>query len=264
MALVDHVSRLTRPVRARVALPVAHALLRTRASDRFLVSYPRSGSTWVRAILAAIIDPAAGFEFDVFNRMIPGVSGRRLPHIARMRGPRLVHSHCGYRRDLRRVAYLVRDGRDVVVSYYHYTTAREGIDMPFETWLELYLRRGYGARWHDHVEGWLTKGREKLGADMLVVRFEDLRAGTEPKVREIARFLGVPAEPDAIGHAVRMAGLEKARQREDAESGGTRRRNARFYRSGAVGQWEAYRGGAAWRTFMEVSRRALSLAGYEE
>lgn len=264
MRTLNLVRDLPNKLRRNYSLPLAHALVRTHATDQYIVSFPRSGSTWLRTILAGIIDPHAGYEPEVFNRILPGVSGRRLPLVWSLRDPRIIHSHTTFISSLPKAVYVVRDGRDSLVSFYHYSTTRNGIDMPFEEWFDLYCRRWYGPRWHDHVESWLTKGKQKLGAALMVLRFEDLKADPVGHVGQVADFLGLNPNHSAIHHAVEMASLDQARKREARAFGRLQSEDQSFYRGGRTGQYQDYLQGDMYDRFMRISECALTLAGYKK
>ena len=253
---------LTSVVRRNASLPLAHALVRPQLGDRWIVSYPRSGSTWLRTILAALIYGEGGADPDVFNRVIPGVSGRRLPLVWLAPEPRLLHSHTTFRNGLSRVVYLVRDGRDAITSFYHYSTTRRGQPMDFAAWYQLYSRRAYGPRWHEHVYGWLTAGRDRLGDQLLVVNFERLRSDPLSTVRQVASFLEVSRDDMAIERALDMAGLDRARTREARALGRPLTDNESFYRGGRIGQWEGTFPPSTYMDFMNRARQAMTLAGY--
>jgi hypothetical protein len=251
-------------VRAKYSLRLAHALLRPRKGDRFLASFPRSGSTWLRAILTNILDPTARGDPRVFNRLIPGVSLGRLAQVMALPAPRLIHTHTPFRRDLGRAVYLCRDGRDVLVSYYHYQVTRQGLAdrLPFPAWFERYASGRLGQRWHENVESWLVVGARALGDNLLVVKFEALKADPRVQVGRIADFLGLGAGPERIERAIADASLESSRAWERRLDGAVADPNASFYRGGGRGQWQAVFTPPIERQFMNLSRRALELGGY--
>src|SRR5260221_8061143 len=93
------------------------------ARDAFIVSYPRSGNTWLKFVLVHLLTGKAADLTD-HESIVPYVgSHRKAPHVLPS-GGRLLKSHEPYRRDYgsayQRGAYIVRDGRDVAVSYYYY------------------------------------------------------------------------------------------------------------------------------------------------
>jgi estrone sulfotransferase len=250
--------------RRNVSLAVNHALIAKHSTDQYIVAFPRSGSTWLRTILGGLIEPENGFEPAVFNVLIPSVGLGRMKLVWALQDPRIIMSHTTFRPRLRRVVYMVRDGRDAVVSFYHLGTTRQGRKMPFPEWFEGYCNRQYGPRWDENVTGWLTKGRQHLGDNLLLVKFEDLKKAPMPFIEKIAKYLGIPADEQSMSRAIEMAGLDKAREREKLEKGKISDPNASFYRGGKTGQWQEYLSGPLYQRFMELSGSALKLAGYSE
>ena len=61
--------------------------------DTFLVSYPKSGNTWVRFLLANLIYPNETVGFANINRLLPapGVSSKRF--LRNLPRPRILKSH---------------------------------------------------------------------------------------------------------------------------------------------------------------------------
>jgi hypothetical protein len=201
--------------------------------------------------------------------MIPGVSIRKASHINALPSPRILKSHSWYRPSIPAAVYLVRDGRDVLVSRYHYRVTRRGRadEESFLQFFDRYCQGTYGQLWHQNVESWLGEGKSSMGERLMVVRFEDLKAGTETVFGEIAHFLQVPASPDQLREAVQAASLERQREIERSRWqslwGRTPSQNESFYRGGTSGQWKDYFTPSIEQRFYEISSRALTLAGYD-
>lgn len=263
MKTIERICDLPLRLRRNLSLPIAHSLIRTHDTDQFIVSYPRSGSTWLRSILAGIIDPIGGCEFETFNRILPGLSGRSLPRVWTLKHPRIIHSHTLFRRRIPKAVYLIRDGRDSLISFYHFNITRNGKEMPFSDWFDLYCRRWYGPRWDENVESWLKIGKKKLGNNLLVKKFETLKSDPETSIREIAYFLDLPTQPKAIKNALEMASLKKAKERETRKAGPIKNPDASFYRGGKSGQWKEYMDTPIYERFIKISENAFSLAGYD-
>ena len=264
MNLFDRLQVTIKHGRSHITLPLAHMLLGSHTDSAFIVAYPRSGSTWLRTMLCNILIPEAQGDPRIFNVVIPGVSLRRLPLVRRAReaGYRFVHSHTTYRRGFSKVLYLVRDGRDALVSQYHYNTTRNGKEMNFPIWFELYRLGLYGKRWHNHVESWLVQGKSELGSDMLTIRFEDLKQDTLAVMQKVTDFLDIIAPREMIEQAIRDASIEKSRYWEKKLVGQPKTDNASFYRGGRSKQWKDYFGEKELNQFMDMSERTLRLAGY--
>lgn len=218
--------------RTHLTYPLAHAILQNYMSHNFLVSYPRSGSTWLRTMLCNVLDPSAQGDPRVFNQRIPGVTIRRLPLVtkAAKTNPVIYHSHTRYISGFKKVVYVVRDGRDSIVSLYHYTTTRNGNYMDFSEWFKMYKQGFFGVKWHAHVESWLTRGAKELGDNFLLIRFEDMKRDTVTSLSTILKFMGIETSSDRLKDAIENASIEKARHWERLLTGEPPNQNASFYR----------------------------------
>lgn len=264
IALFDKLKILAKHGRSHLTLPLAHGLLRDSAKAFFIVAYPRSGSTWMRTVLCNILVPDAKGDPRVFNEKIPGVSLRRLLLVKRTIKDLhpIIHSHTSFHRKLTKVLYLVRDGRDALVSYYHYTITRNDKHMDFSTWFKLYRWGFYGKHWHTHVESWLINGKSKLGSDLLLLRFEDLKENPIDCIKVASAFFGISASHQEIAQAVQDATLEKGRSWEQTLIGKLKTLDASFYRGGKSKLWPDYFTEKEMAQFMAMSKHAMSLAGY--
>lgn len=236
-------------------------LLRSRPADQFIVAFPRSGSTWLRTMLTNVLVPGANSNPKVFNARIPGVTFRKLRHLYALPSPRLMMTHSPWLPAFGRVVYVVRDGRDALVSYYHYATTRAGLDQPFDAFLDDYYRGLHGTPWHEHVEGWLGHGITHLGPDLHVVRFEQLKRDTVGELGRVLAFLSIEATPEQIDSAIALASMDNVKRLEGQRRGPLASPDASFYRGGTTGDGRALLTGARLARFEAVSTRALELAG---
>ncbi len=255
-------------LRSRASLVVGHRLIGRRKGDRFLASFPRSGNTWLRTILTNVLQPDAHSDPDVFNRVIPGVSIRGAPAVRGAKSPRLIKTHSWFQAGMGRTVYVVRDGRDALVSLYHYSTfysaVRHGHGRAtgFEAFFNSYRRGAFGQTWEENVTSWLGEGRARLGDDLLVVRFEDLKAEPLAVARRICGFLAIAADETGLERAVTEARLENMRAIERQKLGASSDPRASFYRGGERGQWHDYLTEEMLRELRRSASRAMELAGY--
>lgn len=245
-----------------LSLEVGHQLIRTKAEDQFLVSFPRSGNTWMRTMLAVLINPAADGDPEFTRKRIPGISISNSKIIRSQDPPRLIKSHTWYRKDIPRAVYLVRDGRDVMVSLYHYYITRQGKNLSFPTFFNDYLAGKYGQHWHNNVESWLIHGREELNNDLLVIKFEDLKSDTYHTLERTACFLKLPSGEEQLTQAIKAANLARMRDIEIQRKGPIADENESFYRGGKMGEWKKYFDPQIEKQFFSKASKALQLAGY--
>ena len=228
--------------------------------DLLIVSFPRSGSTWVRFMLANLIvgsDRPLGFE--TMEEHVPDLHTPGIEDILRKMPPgRLLKSHSLYDQQYKRVVYLVRDGRDTMVSYYHYHCPHN-LQATFIDFLRIHHVIWPGA-WHRHVESWLD---HKDGLSLLLVRYEDLLTDPDDQLRRIADFAALPADQERIAQAVRNCEFATL-QKIETEKGGFRTDNPgfRFFRTGRSGTWKEYFGPEHKELFKRLANPTLLRLGY--
>ena len=249
-------------LRQFLSLEIGHFLVTNRPGDQYLVSFPRSGNTWMRTMLAYLLDPASENNPDIRNKLILGVSIQHAFLINRMKSPRYIKSHTWYRKEIPRAVYIVRDGRDVIVSLYHYYITRRSKSMSFPDFFIAYLQGRFGQRWHLNVKSWLLEGQKKMGDNLLIIHFENMKSDTQRMLRETADFLGIYYSECQIESAVKAASLSRMRKVEEARRGSLGDENESFYRGGESGEWQEYMSPDLESAYIEVAGNALRIAGY--
>lgn len=185
--------------------------LKVRDSDTFLVSYPRSGNTFLRYLLAQIIDSDAGGDMANLNRLVPDMYKVKL--WIGQRRPRIIKSHEHFQPQYPKSVYIHRDGREVAVSFYNFRRFFGGRDEEFSVFLDRFLsgRLAFGA-WHKHVEGWVNNAHEDGQSAILLVSYTDLINDTENELTRICKFLGIDATPERIRASVEYSSKENMRK----------------------------------------------------
>lgn len=231
-------------------------------NDIFLVSYPRSGNTWVRFLIGNLLrgaeeDPV---DFHTLPEAVPNLQDKsHWPLIRNMSPPRLLKMHELPDRRFRRVIYILRDGRDVTVSYYNYLCGLGKFQGSFPE----FLRSRYGPwRWARHVSAWLNNPEDR---ELVMVRYEDLLVDTAQQLRRIAEFANLPDDEDSIARAVRHSRFENVKKME-----GTRGRprwndtNLKFARKGKAGDWQNWFEPAHIEEFNRQAGHILRQFGYAD
>lgn len=196
-------------------------------ADAFIASYPKSGRTWLRFILANYLNERfdLGLRVDLQNmfKVLPndGLSAERgLPAFSfrdRPGMPLVVVSHARYQPWLfkgRSVIFLLRDPRDLMVSAYFHQT---GHKHRFAGSLSEFLRDPELGL-VDYI-GYLNSWATALGAHRhLVIGYEQLSSDPEAASEAVLGFLGVPVERALVQQAV-VAGRFEAMQALERETG---------------------------------------------
>jgi hypothetical protein len=215
--------------------------------DVFLVSYPRSGNTWLRFLVANLLAPDGSMTFANLESRISDVYKCTRKELVRFPRPRILKSHEYFDPRYKQVIYIVRDPRDVVISYYFFQLKRGQIKDGHE-WRQ-YVRhflRGeldpYGS-WCENVVTWLAARGNCPG--FLLLRYEDMLARTERELTKVASFLGLERSPEQLRKAIELSSAERMRSLEEKEANlwvGTRgtRKDINFVRTAISGGWHNF------------------------
>lgn len=229
-----------------------------------IVSFPKSGRTWVRVMLSRYKQQLLGIpEFHLYLHRIYAESPARAPqilfshgvgnyptnrrearwfHLLRWLGieqdtvSRMDISHCAGAR----VVFLVRDPRDVVISYYHHRSKR----LPSYRYRgdvgEFIRDRHFGI---GHLVAWMNFLLEQARQyEHLFVFYEDMRNDPRGELERILRFAGFDIDPAVVEDAVAFGSFENMKRLETQGSYGKELRqrisgdpNSMKVRKGRVG-----------------------------
>lgn len=229
-----------------------HELKKLRKADCVIVTCPKSGRTWLRIMLSRLVQGRYGFPdtavigttaFHRANPSLPGIFFTHDSYIGDYTGNR--ESKADYFG--KRIIFLVRDPRDIAVSAYFQWKFRtdkhkralhssffEGRDLSvFDFAMH---PKGSLKKNIDRMNSW-SLARPRLG-DMLVVRYEDLRAEPEKWLTQVADFTGYIATHEEIAAAVEFASLENMKKMEQEGSFGDK---SRRFSSGTQASSDAYK-----------------------
>ena len=258
---------LHRPGRSLLILP----------DDIFLVSFPKSGNTWTRFLLANLRFPEEPATWANINRLIPDPTGTAKRDFDRMTRPRIIKSHECFDPRYPRVIYIVRDPRDVVLSQYHYHRKIRKLDdeSPLEQFVTRFLAGEtcpHGS-WGQNVATWLYTSENS--PRFLLLRYEDLVADTARELAKVVSFLQLSAGLEQIAQAVERSSADRMRQLEKKQTDKNElvkgsRKDLSFVRAAGSGGWRSElpapmvaRIEAAWGPLMqrlgyELSSQALA------
>ena len=209
--------------------------------DAFLVSYPRSGTTWLRFLMFEALtgnSPAFGH----IKVAVASINKHHEAAIVLGQQGRLIQSHETYIGGDHRIIYAVRDARSVAFSEYQWQRRRGLEPGTLDRFIGDFVRgrsNPWGA-WDKHVAFWL--GSELARNDHLhVVKFEDLRRDTLATLRTALLFLDVKRGDDELKTVIENNAVERMRKKEDeANQRGWHpgaKRDIRFVNEGRVEGW---------------------------
>ena len=197
---------------------IAGRNLKVFPDDTFIASYPRSGNTWTRFLIANLIHPERPVTFANIETVIPDATALSSRELKRAPRPRLIKTHEYFEPRYRKVIYLVRDPRDVVLSLYNFRRKYRSVDdsYPIERYVaERFLAGDLDVSWGEHVGSWLGTRMNHPG--FLLLRYEDLLQDPTRELSRLASFLGIAANPESLTQAIERSSANRLRQLERVE-----------------------------------------------
>jgi len=237
--------------------------------DVFVVSYPKSGNTWVRFLIGNIYHQDGPVDFSNIEQKVPDIYTNSDADLAKIKRPRILKSHEYLDPRYKKVIYVVRDPRDVAVSYYHHAIKFDDIaeDYPMSKFVTRFIDGEidtYGT-WYENVSSWLhTRG----GTDnFLMLRYEDLLDNTRHVLHKVAKFLELNLDNDVLNSAIEHCSMENMQRLEQKQShlwNSTRktRKDKSFVRIGKSDGWKSDLPAASARSIEEKWGSLMSELGY--
>ncbi|XP_077157467.1 amine sulfotransferase-like isoform X2 [Paroedura picta] len=224
-----------------------------RDSDVFIATYFKSGTVWTQNILSLIyheghrngtentdlMDRIPWLEYNFRNRDYNSDPSPRLfaTHLPYYLVPK------GLRSRRAKVIYVSRNPKDVLVSYYHFTSLSSIIETAedFGDFMEKFLAgEVLASSWIDHVEGWFS---HKDDFNILFLTYEEMKKDLRSSVLKICNFLGKRLTEEELQDVVDKATFNKMKMDpranyENLSSDLIQKGKGHFLRKGTVGDWK--------------------------
>ncbi|KAL7223168.1 hypothetical protein ACSBR1_024774 [Camellia fascicularis] len=242
---------------------------KSRPTDVLLISLPKSGTTWLKAIVFAIMKRTSYNSMSVAHPLLTTNPHDCVPFleilfktppiadVEHLPSPRLFSSHIPYtllpesiRNSGCRIVYVCRNPKDVFISMWHFTAKLKTNNLPcsslsLEEAFDMFCKgiSSYGPFW-DHVLGY-WKASLACPERVLFLNYEDMKRDTLIHVKKLAEFLGQPfslkEESEGIVQGiVELCSFENLSNLE-VNKNGTLSNGIKgnvFFRKGQVGDWK--------------------------
>ncbi|XP_073233443.1 sulfotransferase 1C4-like [Porites lutea] len=226
---------------------------KTRSDDVFVVSYPKSGTTWLQEIVWQIYHNGEVNSKRIGDRLPfleEATKSKELrPDVASLPSPRLIKTHLSYEAIPKgtneettcKYIYIARNPKDVAVSNYKFHTSlgkATGLNAPWEFYANLFVQgKTLWSHWDKHVLGWW---KHRDDANVLFLKYEDLKKDLLKHVRIISEFLNKPLSHELLNRITEQCtfnGMMKNLKSYllcETEDG------PKFLRKGAVEDWKNF------------------------
>jgi hypothetical protein len=196
-----------------------------RLADAVVVSFGKSGRTWLRVLLSRVFQLQHGLD----ERAVLGFDNL---HYRTGAVPKILFTHDNYLKDYtghdtskadfyhKKVIFLARDPRDVAVSQYFQWKYRmkpnkrdiNAYPMDNLSPFDFVMSDAGLPKVIDFMNLWAKEAPEIR--QFMVVRYEDLRARPQQTLQALLEFLGTPASDAQIADAVRFASYDNMKRME--------------------------------------------------
>ncbi|KAK8617254.1 hypothetical protein V6N13_080172 [Hibiscus sabdariffa] len=272
-----------------------HDHFNPRPTDIFLASFPKTGTTWLKALVFATVNRTRhGFSdhplltnnphvcFPFLDAYLHEKDPSFLDHDGSPT-PRLLSTHAPYallpdsmtanRRC--KFVYIYRDPKDVLVSKWHFLRKLRPQELPplsLEEAFELFCRGiSHNGPFWDHVLGY-WKASLELPEKILFLKYEDLKKEPFVAVKRIGEFLGFPFSLEEEREGVvenivklcsfeNLSSLEVNRTSIHNFSTDILVDNRHFFRKGIVGDSKNYLTAEMMKRLDEITSHKLSGSG---
>ena len=237
-------------------------------NDIVLASFPKCGTTWLKALIFAIPNrkryyPSSSSQSHPLlttnpHDLVPFIEAHNDDPMAYFdslpASPRLLSTHVSYtslpnsilkNESGARVVYITRNPKDVVVSRWGFSKALRSVrwkhlpPLPIEEAFE-YFCNGFlfGGPFWDHVLGYWKASLETPNK-VLFLKYEDMKKDTEGCVKRLAEFMGHPFSLEeetqgVVQDIIKLCSFQNLSELEVNKQGS----NKGFFRLGKVGDSE--------------------------
>lgn len=176
-------------------------------------------------------------KFEDVDKLVPELNVHR-SFVNKLSDPRVLKTHELHNQRIHNAIYIVRDPRDVFVSYYHYLKKKLPKDWTISKFLQ--SEQGEPSKWSSHIKSW------KQCPNVLIVKYEDLLNETNDILLLINQFLvekGCELDLNNVKKAIECTSFEKLKAVEQRFgrnflSKEDQVKSTRFFRSGIMGSWK--------------------------
>lgn len=201
-------------------------------SDVFIASFPKSGNTWLRFIVANMIAKEQ-VTLKNIDQYIPDIYNFKT-NINKNPEPRFIKTHHPYYESYPKTIYIHRDYRDVLISFYHFQKSLGQFKGEFNAFIKN-IDSPFGS-WNNHVSTAL-KFKEKHPDRILILSYEAMLADSKKYIKEIAAFCNItPLKP--INEVVANCSFDSLKNIERDYGRTFETPNLTFFRKGESKQWK--------------------------
>lgn len=247
-------------------------LLDVNDGDIFVTSYPKSGTTWLQAVVwwimnvqkthaesepAESISPPTMSELKRLHHLFIDLNG--VADIDKLPIPRVLVSHLPYEfvpkvsttengHRVVKYIHIIRDPKDVVISYFHFFQMLFKLpDDDLDLFVDHFIRgTGIYGDYFDCIKSWWNR---KDDPNVLILFYEEMLFEPEKHVMRVASFLSdektsydevLKSNPKIVERIVGATSFSSMKESHVKGLNEGNRGFEKFFRKGIKGDWENF------------------------
>lgn len=220
--------------------------------DVFVVTYPRSGTTWTEQIVHLLLNKGEQGEQRLTDAVpwletLPHRPNGMIEFLKTMPKPRRFTSHLPYplmphfNKTTAKIIYVARNPKDVAISTYFHIQSKLSYEGTWEEHFQLFLNSDVGfGQYFDHILPWWQASR--TDEQVLFMKYEDMKHDHTGNVAKIASFLDLEVDSQLIDTVVTLSSFRSMTSNETTNFDWIPQKaeKPKHFRKGDIGDWKNY------------------------
>jgi hypothetical protein len=238
-------------------------------NDLFVVTYPRSGTTWTEQIVHLLLNQGEQGEQLLTDaapwlETLPKRPGGMNEFLQSLAGQRLFTCHLpltlmpGSTLTKGKYIYVARNPKDVAVSFYHHDRSKSGYAGSWDEYFTLFVEGKvmYGS-YFEHVLPWWQASQK--ADNILFLKYEDMKRDLAAVVRQIANFIGMPLKQTLLERVMAGSNFGAMKTNKNTNFNWVPQQEGvpKHYRKGIIGDWRMQFSAEQNKLFDKVYRQEM-------
>ena len=217
--------------------------------DVFIVTYPRSGTTWTEQMVHLLVNKGEQGEQRLTDAVpwletLPHRPNSMIEFLEAMPQRRLFTSHLPYPlmphidNTSAKIVYVARNPKDVAISTYFHNQSKGGYEGSWDEYFQLFLYSDVGfGPYFDHVLPWWQASQKDK--NILFLMYENIKHDHAGNVAKLASFLDIQTDSQLIETVVRLSSFQSMTSNETTNFDWIPQKadKPKHFRKGDIGDW---------------------------
>jgi hypothetical protein len=207
-----------------------------RTDNIYLTSFPKSGNTWVAFMVANTIKEHLKINVNInfFNihSFIPEDGDYLTPNLEFFPFRKIIKNHRSFKYKYKYVFLLIRDPRDVMISYYYFMKNSQ----KYAGDLSYFIRdEKHGIQsWVSHTNSWLDNSYPSQR--LFLFFYEDFKINSKKELKRMFNLMGFEIEDELLKKSIEKSSLENIKKLEKENMNYLKQKNKvfKFVRKGEI------------------------------